>query len=189
MPYQENVAYKGLQNVSPVNYANNLFMLPPGFKVIVEAGIADTIYENQYPSLAYVDPEEVDAIIAEGRIDLKEVYESFVTAGEPAEPEETTPNPPAPASSAVAEVSSPGTDAPAEEAPTPTAPKFHLQWKAPAPQESIAEVTESPATLTDEASTSSASSPEPTTPDPVEEKKAEEVKPDLPKRPKLNRDK
>lgn len=188
MLYQENVAYKGLQNVSPVNYANNLFMLPPGFKVIVEAEIADTVYANQYPSLAYVDPEEVDAVIAGGVVDLREVYGPVVTAVETADTGEVI-DPPAQASSAVAEGSSPSIDAPAEEAPIPTIPKFQLQWKAVAPKESIAEVTESPVTSTDEASTSSESSLETTTPEPVEEKKVEEVKPALPKRPKLNRDK
>lgn len=187
MPYKENVAYKGLQNVGPVNYANNLFMLPPGFKVIVEAEVADMIYENQHPTFAYLDPEEVDAIIAEGRIDLKEVFETVTTADKTDDTGEVTQNPQGTASSVDAEVSSLGSDASVEEAPTPppASPKFQLQWKLPLPQESTVEETVSQETSTNEVSTSSESSLEPTT----LELNVEKPKSELPKRPKLNRDK
>jgi hypothetical protein len=187
MPYQEDVAYKGLQNVGPVNYANNLFMLPPGFKVIVEAEIADKIYESQYPTFAYLDPEEVDAIIAEGRIDLKEVFGAVTTAEKTSDGGEVTQNPPAQASSDVADVSLPGSDAPAEEALTSASasPNSQLEQEVHDPQEFTVEEIESPEISTEGASTSLESSPETTSPKP----NVEGPNLDLPKRPKLNRDK
>lgn len=193
--YEPGKKYKGLVNVSPQTYANNIFTLKPGQRVVVEAEIADKVHENARPSLDFVDPAEVDAIVAAGQPECREEYFQTVVNDLETVQEGGTQSPPAnPSSTGQGE-----SGAESEEGTTvrpyalawkageaASAPKFVLEWKAPEPSQDAG----SQETSTQEASTSSESRPTPTTSKAkTKAKETPDEEGDKPKRPRTNKDK